>query len=438
MSSFNKRVDDKPRPIITLCGFPSAGKTTVCNALAKKRYGQTGTSRTTFETTCVGVNKIEGVDKWFNHPLTSDDNYEFNIIDCPGLSDTKDDHKFEETTEAMIKKSDIMIWVTPVESAFVNRHEKGTYDHLVSVLSAHTKATYKLHKHFILVTKVDFLCDKSTKTSMVLEDGEIAGYEDSDYGGNVEHVKKLYDAVYLFNSFGRIAKYGSGALKQIVKTCPTNINIEFNLGKYLNNFADDQETLYTKGFINLLTTTLKDNKYRSKDIAIMKHLSPLIDHSAVKIKYQAGFSTEAALLIESEIVNDEFGHMIDIIEDPPINEQLIFTHSKYGMSDTTRKLYFELINKLDVVSYTKKVLESKDSILSFNINLVAPDYSSKFVFKKWHDLDIRLSTTPTLAYNTKFIAEVAASRQELYNDAGCVQNVVVLYLMGKVKSTLQP
>ena len=72
-------------------GLPSAGKSTMVNALAGKRVLESGICRTTTEACLVGAtNRIGAAQKWVRTKLESDDGVEFCALDLPGICDSED------------------------------------------------------------------------------------------------------------------------------------------------------------------------------------------------------------------------------------------------------------------------------------------------------------------------------------------------------------
>ena len=71
-------------------GLPSAGKSTIVNALAAKRVLESGVCRTTTEPCLVGATNAVGAQKWVRARLESDDGVEFCALDLPGTCDAED------------------------------------------------------------------------------------------------------------------------------------------------------------------------------------------------------------------------------------------------------------------------------------------------------------------------------------------------------------
>ncbi len=75
---------------VGFAGLPSAGKSTMINALAGKRVLESGICRTTTEVCVVGATNTVGAQKWAPTKLESDDGVEFCALDLPGICDAED------------------------------------------------------------------------------------------------------------------------------------------------------------------------------------------------------------------------------------------------------------------------------------------------------------------------------------------------------------
>ena len=97
--------------IIGLVGLVSAGKSSIINALVGDKVAKTGICRTTTEPSLY-------------ENLISDDNIKYNIYDLPGISDIEDTtNKYTEVVYSIIKKCNIVFWVSDIHKAFLTKHE---------------------------------------------------------------------------------------------------------------------------------------------------------------------------------------------------------------------------------------------------------------------------------------------------------------------------
>lgn len=237
--------------IVGFVGLPSAGKSTLVNALVGKRIMATGVCRTTTAVHMIGPKNIFNFseDRFHLEHIVCDSKIPFSILDMPGVADAENSSKspsqnFDEMTSAWISHCDVVYWVTDINTAFLTTHEKKEFDRIFQQLQNLTKETGTLYQIAILLSKFDWddssispQCEK--KESNILS-GEIAD-EDEDTTAKhcLQRVRTLFQDIpqirlIKFNGFGRILhrEDSSAALKSLVtklRVAPSSINIRFDL-----------------------------------------------------------------------------------------------------------------------------------------------------------------------------------------------------------------
>ena len=113
---------------VGFAGLPSAGKSTMVNALAGKRVLESAVCRTTTEVCIVGATNTVGAPTWVETKLVSDDGVEFCAVDLPGICDAEDTSgAFDAVTHEWAAMCDVVVWVTDARTAFLTTHEAREY-----------------------------------------------------------------------------------------------------------------------------------------------------------------------------------------------------------------------------------------------------------------------------------------------------------------------
>ena len=209
--------------MLTVCfaGLPSAGKSTMINALAGKRVLESGICRTTKEVCVVGATNTVGAQKWAPTKLQSDDGVEFCALDLPGICDAEDaTGSFDAVTREWATKCDVVVWVTDAHSAFLTTHEAWEYAALRTAIQEKADEDGTLYQFCIVLAKCD-VSEGRAATGSVLQflEGEIrTDREESTIYGNFARVKSMFSEtrVAKFSAFARIASCGSDALRELV------------------------------------------------------------------------------------------------------------------------------------------------------------------------------------------------------------------------------
>ena len=208
---------------VGFAGLPSAGKSTMINALAGKRVLESGICRTTTEVCVVGATNTVGAQKWAPTKLESDDGVEFCALDLPGICDAEDaTGSFDAVTREWATKCDVVFWVTDAHSAFLTTHEAREYAALRTAIQEKADEDGTLYQFCIVLAKCD-VSEGRAATGSVLQflEGEIrTDREESTIYGNFARVKSMFSEtrVAKFSAFARIASCGSEALRALVSS----------------------------------------------------------------------------------------------------------------------------------------------------------------------------------------------------------------------------
>ena len=206
-------------------GLPSAGKSTIVNALAGKRVLESGVCRTTTEPCLVGATNAVGAQKWVQTKLESDDGVEFCALDLPGICDAEDaSGAFDAVTLEWATKCDVVVWVTDARTAFLTTHEKREYASVRDAIQEKADEDGTLYQLMIVLAKYDVSAnDTNTGKDVGMHtrflEGEIrTAREETTIDGSFERVTRTFPEtrVVKFSAFARIANSGSETLRALV------------------------------------------------------------------------------------------------------------------------------------------------------------------------------------------------------------------------------
>jgi hypothetical protein len=207
--------------VVGFVGLPSAGKSTMINALAGKRVLESGVCRTTKEVFVVGSYAAVGAGstaaQWVQTELKSDDGVEFCAVDLPGICDAEDDGAFDVLTVEWASKCDVVVWVTDARTAFLTKHESAAVARIREAVQQNNDEDGSLHQFLVVLSKYDEPVATAVQQSEVaLLPGEIRSpTEDSSIAGRFESAVGVFPRVAKFNAFARIARCGSDALRRL-------------------------------------------------------------------------------------------------------------------------------------------------------------------------------------------------------------------------------
>ncbi len=238
---------------VAFAGLPSAGKSTMINALAGARFLETGVCRTTRAPCVLGADEPEQALKcgWKRATMRSDDGVALCVVDLPGICDAENTGKEENFTELTMQWAahcDVIVWVTDVRTCFLTSHEKLEYEKLKGALDKVAVETGRLFQFCVVLAKcdVDINATKDTQSAQGAKSGAqrtkpnfageiVTPYEETTVADCVVRAKKLFPGEHIvaFNAFGRIiARESSEALKALAaQLAPNsrNVNTEFNM-----------------------------------------------------------------------------------------------------------------------------------------------------------------------------------------------------------------
>jgi len=245
-------------PIIGFIGLPSAGKSTMINALSGHRILHSGVRRTTKNIKVIGENNVFDVEEeqYIEYNLKSDDGIPFIAIDLPGVADLENKEEevdFDTMTLEWCVKCDIIFWISDIKTAFLTKHEKEEFDKVMNIVQKHSLETGKLHRVGIILSKSDYdlnsIVDDGENENKETEVDELSDdEEESTVRDTYKYVLELFNDKYIiseFNSLGRI-QHGncSSSLKKFyakVNHHSPNINTEFNLDKMIQDYEFQQQ-----------------------------------------------------------------------------------------------------------------------------------------------------------------------------------------------------
>ena len=227
--------------LVGLMGLPSAGKSSMVNALLGMRVRQSGVCRTTKDVFLVGTearNKELKLSSLLHakHELTSDDGVRYDILDFPGVADAEETNShFFDACVTWGLKCDVICWVSDIRTSFMTVHEKAEFERLRGVLQEASVQTGRFYQYCIVLTKYDFDDTTTARAPVRVEHGEIADpEEETTVTDCLARVRSLFPDTRIckFNAFGRIAhRDSSGALRALLSRMapPRNVNTDFEL-----------------------------------------------------------------------------------------------------------------------------------------------------------------------------------------------------------------
>jgi len=268
------------QPIVGCIGLPSAGKSTLINALIGRRILHTGVCRTTKEVHYIGpTNRFNLPDEQFHeeHPV-SDDGIKISIIDLPGVADTENvgkENNFDEMTRTWVLNCDIVLWISDIQTAFLTTHEKNEFEKIRALLENHSKETGTLHQmaivlskynHFDIVTPGKITPGKRKSKKKIRDEIEDVE-EDTTVQECYHRVQKHFGDNYpikKINAFGRIMHHPhtSETLKKLVVRMgtPTNANITFQAAWMITDYQAKQQQSYLQCFVTKPSLASQNNE----------------------------------------------------------------------------------------------------------------------------------------------------------------------------------
>ena len=204
--------------VVGFIGLPSAGKSTMINALACKRVLESGVCRTTTDVCVVGSRTDVGAAKWVPTELKSDDGVEFCAVDLPGICDAEDtESAFDALTLEWAAKCDVIVWVTDARTAFSTKHESAAVARIRESIQAKADDDGSLYQFIVVLAKYEGQTEQTLPCHEYLP-GEIrSSTEASNIDARLESALRAFPRVAKFNAFARIAtRPSSAALRSLV------------------------------------------------------------------------------------------------------------------------------------------------------------------------------------------------------------------------------
>lgn len=259
-------MNSKSIPTICFIGLPSAGKSSIINSLIGKHILKTGVYRTTKMAYFIGKNNEWNVseEQYRKKLIVSDDGWEFNIVDLPGVADSENintETNFNDLTNEWILKCDIIYWVSDIKTAFMTTYEKQEFEKVQQILITESERTAKLYNLKIMLSKYEIDDEPSNGDSIYENDEDELSdkEEDTTLKDCYNRISNMFPNVSIdkFNAFGRIYHREdiSPKLKKFIKAS-NNIsdqNIEFNIDTECNGRNFKQQNLYLEKFRQLVS-----------------------------------------------------------------------------------------------------------------------------------------------------------------------------------------
>ena len=273
---------------VAFAGLPSAGKSTMINALAGARFLETGVCRTTRAPCVLGADEPEQALKcgWKRATMRSDDGVALCVVDLPGICDAENTGKEENFTDLTMQWAahcDVIVWVTDVRTCFLTSHEKLEYEKLKGALDKVAVETGRLFQFCVVLAKCDVdikaVCTHGSNAQSVKSSGQsgaksaktiegeiVTPYEETTVADCVVRAKKLFpgENIIAFNAFGRIIiRDSSEALKALAaQLAPNsrNVNTEFNMKWATTDLPEKRQARLLRSIVAALTSGSALNK----------------------------------------------------------------------------------------------------------------------------------------------------------------------------------
>ena len=301
--------------IVSFVGLPSSGKSSIINSLVLKKLLQSEIYRTSTEF------------KLIEEDIFDDNNNKFKINILPGICNS-------EETYLHIKNSNLIIWTSDTNKAFLTTYEVNEYNKLKKYIKVLSDISGKLYYVIIMLSKYDNnINDLIIKVKNKFPEEDIILY--NAYGRSYHNDKTTY------------------ALKKFIEEkigIPTKSNILFDISKYILNFSNKQEKLYFDKFI-IRYNSIFNNKYKYADIIFLFWMK-----------------------ITS---NEQLNHLMKIRNDKFDNNYNIFKFINLVIENNQE--YLKIIN-LKLIDYYKDILINNKYSKKIMNNPVETDYGTTALY----------------------------------------------------------
>ena len=416
------------KPVISIVGLPSAGKSTLINSLLLKKVLSTGVCRTTTNIKTFGI-KLFDLD-FYECNLISDDGVNYNIIDFPGVSDFEDKNsEYDKIVNKYIIETDVILWLTSLETAFLTKYENEHFESLCRLIENEQLKTGKLYQIGIVITK----CNEDYLNMIHDENANIKDEWDDDETTLIDCVKRLFKMygekyeIMLFNSFGRIKERENVNIRKFKNINVTNTN--FNIKWMINDiYEKEQKVIYD---------SLNYNYKIDREIKVDAFYSITKREYSIEIinrflNYE-NFNESLMVFMELDICNNLKIKLKEMnVKNIITGETLVLLSKILGFNNHEyKKIYFE--NFIIIGDFSYEWNGEKIKFIDLNLHL-----TENF---KLHELDQKLVENGNLIVRNKFIEEVKNERSIIYGkdqeEDIDVRTLVMLFSDRKIYSVLE-
>lgn len=453
-----------PSVLIGLMGLPSAGKSSMVNALLGMRVRQSGVCRTTKDIFLVGTEarkKELGLTaaRHATHELTSDDGVPYDILDFPGVADAEEtDNQFFDACVTWGLKCDVVCWVSDIRTSFMTVHEKAEFERVRDVLQDASVHTGRLFQFCIVLTKYDFDDTTKARDPVHVERGEIADpEEETTVTDCLARVERMFPDTRIckFNAFGRIAhRAGSSeALRALLARMapPRNVNTSFELQWAVESLPLRRQkrmldSLFQVRFSHGASYVKNDVKgitepevLRELFERIVLSCSPrtCIAHQVGSVGYPAPALAPIAALVERDIPAgpDTLACLLALLgpNDPVYTRAYIRLFSRSNGSNGSFESVYS--TRACIASDpTQCACRSYSFVAPARLTALVPE-----VHPAVFALDVEATCSCIMACSDAYGARLAEARARLWDsDSGSGQALVTASWLGKISSVLAP
>jgi len=454
-------------PKICVIGLPSSGKSSFVNSISNKRLAKTGIARTTSQITYYGKNQNNEDDSHIKCDIISDDGYDFELIDLPGVSDAQDIKKeFDELTEKTILCCDVILWISDSRTAFLHSYEKEYFDKLLQIINKHCLEEGAYIKICIVLSKYESIdVNKNTDyKNKQLKVGAEIEYDDEEttYEDIANNVINMYKDIKIlkYSSFSKIIynKSSSEALVKLVSKQginPPNINNLFLLGWYFENLKDMQNMSLVQSIIYQLNNIIRARHIGFKGVNVNPYISEQITKLINRITCNKSFElllqiflsdneleqNELFSKISKQTITITYGELTNVILNLKINKNVLIIFNdiysnwtpKYRYGSGKKERYIRLLGN-DSIYYARYYYSNLQHIGTTPFTSVDNSYTPSY-----SALDVELFNNNKLFASKAFIEEIKKYRTLLWgiNRDEDVSNICMLVLINKLDSLFE-
>ena len=451
--------------IVGLTGLPSAGKSTMINAIAGKRVLRSGVCRTTLDVHLIGEeNKFNfPPERFHQHNIRDDDDNPLIFLDLPGVADSENkgsEVNYDEMTQAWITNCDVILWLTDITTAFLTTHELEEFTKIYDALRKNSLETGTYYHIAVVLTKCNFhesgcgtsSSSPSLKSTLPSLGDEIESDEEEttleDCVIRVENIFEKYDEkvdIIKFNAFGRIFHHSGSSYRLINMVKKTMkgafyVNTAFSL-----QFAIDQHE--TKQQLQLFLS-LRDHHFKQTPLSkeritdvyakindpdvLAKLMRYLITPDVIPLKT----ALEVAKLIG-------YSNKMEMVYDS-LEQEIKYSKHAFNclvniVGDNNMNLYRNMLEFYTTLHFAKWNPQQRHQHHNHG-HPYFPEFKSHVCgqFPIFTDLDTDLIINPVLACQTEFLAKVRDQRLNLWGVASEKKKltfmIIHLFMQGFIPS----